>query len=133
MKAQLSAWDSPRPRWRSSDRGRKKLFRVVRKCRTIRLEWAFLWIGFRNSMTAKQYLRKGIAWCMVDQNIATLSMILKPNMVLPDSNFAIQATAHNAAEATVSSLLRVVPAAVPAIAFMSEANLLNLLQPCSMR
>ena len=46
-------------------------------------------------------------------------MILKPNMVLPGLNCPKQETLHEVAAATVASLLRVVPASVPGIAFLS--------------
>jgi fructose-bisphosphate aldolase class I len=46
-------------------------------------------------------------------------MILKPNMVLPGSACSKQAEIDEVANATVHCLLRVVPAAVPAIAFLS--------------
>ena len=53
------------------------------------------------------------------QRISLEGMILKPNMVLPGSNSTIQVTVDEVAEATVTSLLRIVPAAVPGIAFLS--------------
>jgi fructose-bisphosphate aldolase class I len=53
------------------------------------------------------------------QRVSLEGMILKPNMVLPGLTCAEQATAEGAADATVESLLRVVPAAVPGIAFLS--------------
>ncbi len=46
-------------------------------------------------------------------------MILKPNMVLPGLECPTRHTIDVVAEATVNVLLRVVPAAVPAIAFLS--------------
>ena len=46
-------------------------------------------------------------------------MILKPNMVLPGLACLTQASVDEVAEATVSCLLRVVPAAVPGITFLS--------------
>jgi fructose-bisphosphate aldolase class I len=46
-------------------------------------------------------------------------MILKPNMVLPGLGCATQETVEVVAAATVRCLLRVVPAAVPGIAFLS--------------
>jgi fructose-bisphosphate aldolase class I len=46
-------------------------------------------------------------------------MILKPNMALSGLACATQASVDEVAEATVSCLLRVVPAAVPGIAFLS--------------
>lgn len=53
------------------------------------------------------------------QCVALEGMILKPNMVLPGLTSATEVTVDEVAEATVNSLLRVVPAAVPAIAFLS--------------
>jgi fructose-bisphosphate aldolase class I len=46
-------------------------------------------------------------------------MILKPNMVIPGKKCADQATPERIAEATVRTLRRQVPAAVPGIAFLS--------------
>jgi fructose-bisphosphate aldolase class I len=46
-------------------------------------------------------------------------LILKPNMILPGLACPIQPTAEVVAETTVTSLLRVVPAAVAGIAFLS--------------
>jgi fructose-bisphosphate aldolase class I len=54
-----------------------------------------------------------------EQRVMLEGMILKPNMVLPGSNCSMQATVEEAAEATIKCLLRVVPAAVPGIAFLS--------------
>jgi fructose-bisphosphate aldolase class I len=45
--------------------------------------------------------------------------LLKPNMVLPGKNSPQQASAEEIAEATVRSLRRAVPAAVPGIVFLS--------------
>ncbi len=53
------------------------------------------------------------------QRVTPEAMILKPNMVLPGLTCATQATVDEVADATVSCLLRVVPAAVPGIAFLS--------------
>ena len=46
-------------------------------------------------------------------------MILKPNMVISGKKAANRATAHQVAEATVRTLKRFVPGAVPGIAFLS--------------
>jgi len=46
-------------------------------------------------------------------------MILKPNMVLPGLACTTQETVDEVADATVACLLRAVPAAVPAVAFLS--------------
>ena len=53
------------------------------------------------------------------QRVALEGVILKPNMILPGLNSATEVTVDEVAEATVNSLLRVVPAAVPGIAFLS--------------
>ena len=53
------------------------------------------------------------------QGVALEGMILKPNMVLPGLRCPTQATVDEVAHATIGSLLRVVPAAVPGIAFLS--------------
>ena len=53
------------------------------------------------------------------QRVLLEGMILKPNMVLPGLACPRQHTAHEVAGATVQCLLRAVPAAVPAVAFLS--------------
>jgi fructose-bisphosphate aldolase class I len=53
------------------------------------------------------------------QKVLLEGMILKPNMVLPGVDCSKQAKIEEVAEATVSCLMRAVPAAVPAIAFLS--------------
>lgn len=53
------------------------------------------------------------------QGVALEAMILKPNMVLPGLLCAAQSDAGDIAEATLTCLLRRVPAAVPGIAFLS--------------
>jgi fructose-bisphosphate aldolase, class I len=53
------------------------------------------------------------------QRIVLEGMILKPNMVLPGLTCPQQETVDEVADATVNCLLRVVPAAVPGIAFLS--------------
>jgi fructose-bisphosphate aldolase class I len=53
------------------------------------------------------------------QRVMLEGMILKPNMVLPGSTCPKQETVEEVADATVNCLLRAVPAAVPAIAFLS--------------
>ncbi len=53
------------------------------------------------------------------QRVMLEAMILKPNMVLPGLTCGTQATVDEVADATVRCLLRVVPAAVPGIAFLS--------------
>jgi fructose-bisphosphate aldolase class I len=53
------------------------------------------------------------------QRIMLEGMILKPNMVVPGLACPTQQTVEEVADATVNCLLRAVPAAVPAIAFLS--------------
>jgi fructose-bisphosphate aldolase class I len=53
------------------------------------------------------------------QGVMLEGMILKPNMVLPGLACATQEAAEVVADATIACLLRVVPAAVPGIAFLS--------------
>jgi fructose-bisphosphate aldolase class I len=53
------------------------------------------------------------------QRVMLEGMILKPNMVLPGSACPKQEALDEVADATVNCLLRAVPAAVPAIAFLS--------------
>ena len=53
------------------------------------------------------------------QGVMLEGMILKPNMVLPGLRCSKQVTVDEVAEATVHCLLRSVPAAVPAVAFLS--------------
>ena len=53
------------------------------------------------------------------QRVLLEGLILKPNMVLPGSSCADQATPERIADATLRCLLRAVPAAVPGIAFLS--------------
>jgi fructose-bisphosphate aldolase, class I len=53
------------------------------------------------------------------QRVMLEGMILKPNMVLPGLACPKQETLEEVADATVNCFLRAVPAAVPAIAFLS--------------
>ena len=53
------------------------------------------------------------------QRVTLEGMILKPNMVLPGLTCPKQEAVDEVADATVRCLLRVVPAAVPGIAFLS--------------
>jgi len=53
------------------------------------------------------------------QRVMLEGMVLKPNMVLPGTTCASQPTLDEVADATVNCFLRAVPAAVPAIAFLS--------------
>jgi fructose-bisphosphate aldolase class I len=53
------------------------------------------------------------------QSVLLEGLLLKPNMVLPGLACAHQDTVDEVADATVTCLLRIVPAAVPGIAFLS--------------
>jgi fructose-bisphosphate aldolase class I len=53
------------------------------------------------------------------QRVTLEGMILKPNMVLPGAACLRQESVNDVADATVSCLLRAVPAAVPGVAFLS--------------
>jgi len=56
---------------------------------------------------------------LTTQRVMLEGMILKPNMVLPGLNSPVQDSVEEVADATMQCLLRTVPAAVPAIAFLS--------------
>ncbi|MEJ2656574.1 MAG: fructose-bisphosphate aldolase class I [Desulfobacterales bacterium] len=56
---------------------------------------------------------------LYQQQVILEGMILKPNMVLPGKDCSTQEGVEEVADATVSCLLRSVPAAVPGIAFLS--------------
>jgi fructose-bisphosphate aldolase class I len=60
------------------------------------------------------------------QRVMLEGMILKPNMVLPGKDCPKQESVEEVADATVTCLLRSVPAAVPGIAFLSGG------QPCEL-
>jgi fructose-bisphosphate aldolase, class I len=56
---------------------------------------------------------------LYEQSVLLEGLILKPNMVVPGLDCSDQETVIEVADTTVKSLLRAVPAAVPAIAFLS--------------
>jgi len=56
---------------------------------------------------------------IIAQDVALDGMILKPNMVLPGLTCPVQESVDEVADTTVNCFLRTVPAAVPAIAFLS--------------
>jgi fructose-bisphosphate aldolase class I len=56
---------------------------------------------------------------LVAQRVLLEGMILKPNMVVPGLKCSQQNSDEEIAEATVQTLLRCVPAAVPGVAFLS--------------
>jgi fructose-bisphosphate aldolase, class I len=53
------------------------------------------------------------------QDVKLEGMILKPNMILPGLTCLSQETIEEVADATINCLLKVVPAAIPGIAFLS--------------
>ncbi len=56
---------------------------------------------------------------LFDQRVVLEHMLLKPNMVIAGSDCAKQNKVDEVADATVTSLLRTVPAAIPGIVFLS--------------
>jgi len=56
---------------------------------------------------------------LIEQDVLLEGMVLKPNMVLPGIGCSQQENKESVADATLRCLLRAVPAAVPAIAFLS--------------
>jgi len=56
---------------------------------------------------------------LYSQNVVLEGMLLKPNMVLPGVESKVQSTVNDIADATVTCLMQVVPAAVPGIVFLS--------------
>jgi fructose-bisphosphate aldolase class I len=56
---------------------------------------------------------------LTEQRVALEATLLKPNMVLPGLDCAKQDSVEEVAKATVVSLLRAVPAAVPGVMFLS--------------
>lgn len=56
---------------------------------------------------------------LIEQGVLLEGMLLKPNMVLAGAQCAQQPGVEDVAQATVRCLLRTVPAAVPAVAFLS--------------
>ncbi len=56
---------------------------------------------------------------LFQQRVLLEGMILKPNMVLPGKDGSAQVGTEEAADATVTCLLKTVPGAVPGVAFLS--------------
>ena len=56
---------------------------------------------------------------LAEQGVALEAMVLKPGMILPGRDHAVEASVDEVAESTVRGLRQVVPAAVPGIAFLS--------------
>jgi fructose-bisphosphate aldolase, class I len=56
---------------------------------------------------------------IVEQGVVLEGMILKPNMILPGLKCPTQESVDAVSDVTVNSFLRTIPAAVPAVAFLS--------------
>ncbi len=74
---------------------------------------------------------------LAKQRVALEGMVLKPNMVVSGKECPTQASASEVADATVRTLSRTVPAAVPGIAFLSggqsDADATNHLNEINLR
>ncbi len=62
---------------------------------------------------------RAVFTALAEQEIVLEGMVLKPNMVMAGADHHQQATVEQVASATLHSLRRVVPAAVPGVAFLS--------------
>ncbi|CAN5862904.1 fructose-bisphosphate aldolase class I [soil metagenome] len=72
----------------------------------------------RSRLVTEEVLRRVFDQLAI-QKVVLEAMILKPNMVLPGLTCPTQEGVDEVADATMRCLLRVVPAAVPGIAFLS--------------
>jgi len=75
--------------------------------------------SLQQSGEVTQAVLRAVFHHLAEQRVRLEGLILKPNMVLPGATSSEQATVDEVADATVSCLLRAVPAAVPAVAFLS--------------
>jgi fructose-bisphosphate aldolase class I len=75
--------------------------------------------GIERSRHVTEQLAGHVFHQMAVQRVTLEAMILKPNMILPGLAAAQQDSVEAVAAATIASLRRVVPAAVPGIAFLS--------------
>jgi len=78
--------------------------------------------GTHSLATCQKMTEKTLAACykaLSDQNVLLEGTLLKPNMVLKGKECADKTTFEDNAVATVTALRRTVPAAVPAIVFLS--------------
>jgi fructose-bisphosphate aldolase class I len=75
--------------------------------------------GLARCATVTEHVLRAVFAQLVDQRVVLEAMILKPAMVLPGESSREDPGADEVAEATVTSLSRVVPAAVPGIALLS--------------
>ena len=62
---------------------------------------------------------EGVFHALYEAGVALESMVLKPNMVISGKGCPQQADIQEVAEATIRTLMRTVPAAVPGIVFLS--------------
>jgi fructose-bisphosphate aldolase class I len=75
--------------------------------------------GLARCVEVTEAILRSVFHHLDEQGVVLEGMILKCNMVLPGLDCPEQASVEEVAEATIGSLLRVVPAAVPGIAFLS--------------
>ena len=72
----------------------------------------------RTARVTEETLR-AVFSALADQDVELEGIVLKPNMVVPGKESRRRATEAEVADATLTCLRRVVPAAVPGIAFLS--------------
>ena len=75
--------------------------------------------GMQRCLEVTEEVLRTVFYQLYRQRVMLRGMILKPNMVLPGLSCAKQESVDDVADATVRCFLRAVPAAVPAIAFLS--------------
>ncbi len=75
--------------------------------------------GLNRCFAVTEHVLKSVFCELSRQQVALEGMLLKPNMIIPGKKHAYQASSREIAEATVRCFLRVVPAAVPGIVFLS--------------
>ncbi len=75
--------------------------------------------SLERSLEATQAVQEAVFHQLRLQGVVLEGMLLKPNMILSGLGSATQASVDEVADATLTCLLRCVPAAVPGIAFLS--------------
>lgn len=80
----------------------------------------------QRSMEVSEHVLRAVFNALSGQGVLLEGMLLKPAMVLPGKDAGMQPSAEEVAEATISCLLRTVPAAVPGIAFLSGGQVSEL-------
>jgi len=75
--------------------------------------------GIEHCQDVTEAMLRAVFYHLDEQGVALEGMILKPNMVLPGLDCPKQEATDAASAATLTSLLRTVPAAVTGIAFLS--------------